>query len=525
MNENFAETLRFWAQWHPDRAMVRCDGDTITWSEFDVRTNELAAGLAAQGVGKGDSVAILMQSRVEFLEAIAAAFKLGAITVPLNQRWTATELLHPIQDSDAKVLLTEPGFADRVEDIQRKADAISVFVVDGDLEATGRFEDLYVRGAGPADVEVGADDPMFLCYTSGTTGFPKGAVLTHGSVRAAGEGKAWCDGVTWNDRVLCHAPLAMTAGCVTLFAQGCLVTGATLVLVREFDPALALDLIENERISLITGVPVFLQMMIAQPDFDQRDLSSLKWITTGGASVPLELIAAWQARGVSMTQAYGLTEASGGCVYLNGADAARKIGFAGVPIMQTRLRIVDTEGKALPANEVGEILVQGPGVMKEYRNRPEETAAALAGGWLHTGDLGLLDEDGFLKVVDRKKDMIISGGINVYPAEIERALASVPGIGDFAIIGVPDDKWGEVPMLVVADTSSLDLAALQTSCASELADYKRPRFLVDHREPLPRNVSGKILKPSLRERYHPIPADAVDLKSTSPTAPSPGGTP
>ena len=514
MNENFAETLRFWARWQPERTMIRYQGADTSWGAFDRRSDELAAGLSALGIGVGDAVAVLMDNRVEYLEIIAATLKLGAIVVPLNQRWTSSELVHPLVDSDAAVLCTDDTFLERVVELRVKLDHLRVFTA-GEQHVPGiePIASLYVGDAEPVRTALGPDDPAFLCYTSGTTGFPKGAVLTHGSIRASGTAKVLCDGMTWRDRVLCHVPLAMTAGCVTLFMEMCLVPGATLVLERDFDPTRCLDLIENERIAMITGVPVFLEMMMADPTFADRDLSSLKWITTGGASVNLELLRAWQERGVDITQAYGLTEASGGCVFLNSADAVRKVGFAGLPMLHTHLRIVDPEGNDAPAGVVGEILVQGPSVMKEYRNRPDETAAALSGGWLHTGDLGLLDDEGYLKVVDRKKDMIISGGINVYPAEIERALAGVPGIGEFAVIGVPDERWGEVPLLVVADDLAIDVDALVSTCLSELADYKRPRYLVANGGPLPRNVSGKLVKPQLREKYATAPAAAVDLKA------------
>jgi fatty-acyl-CoA synthase len=509
--ENLVDHLRHWARWQPGRAAVRFEGRTVTWAELDHATDRLAAGLAARGAGAGDPVAILMGNRPEYVEAMLAILKLGAVVVPLNTRWTATELLHPLEDCGARLVMTEASTAETIEAAIRRLAGVRLVGADP-VEGMSSFADLRGSG-GPAPTRrITADDPAFVCYTSGTTGFPKGAVLSHGAIRAGGVAKVLAEGITFRDRLLIPVPLAFTGSCISLFMQMGLVPGATSVIERQFDAHRCLELVESERISMMTGVPVVFESMLRHPRIDSIDLSSLWSLTSGGAPVSLELLRAWQARGVRMTQAYGLTEASGGCVYLHADDAERKCGFAGLPMLHTEIRVVDADGHQLAPGEIGEILVRGPSVMRGYLNRPEETAAAIVDGWLHTGDLGALDEEGFLRVVDRAKDMFVSGGINVYPAEIERALGALHGVTEMAVIGVPDARWGEVPMLVVAGGATVDREQLAAICAGELADYKRPRYLVEHGAPLPRTLGGKVMKRELRERYRDLPPGVVDLK-------------
>ena len=516
MNENLADLCRYWASWQPERPAVRFDGRDTTWAELDAATDRVAAGLAATGTRRGDVVAILMGNRPEFIVAMIGALKAGAMVTPLNTRWTAHELVHPVVDSGASVVVTDADLVPRLELAAAQAE-LAVYCVDS-VDGCRPFSDLL--GAAPVDaIEIDPGDGAFICYTSGTTGFPKGAVLSHGAVRAGGLAKVVAEGITYRDRMLLPVPLAFTGGSVSMFVQMGLVPGATCVLEREFDPAYCLGLIETERINMMSVVPVILETMANLPAFESTDLSTLHSLTSGGSPVSLDLLQRWQSQGVTMTQAYGLTEHSGGATYLNHADAATRIGSAGRPAMYTSMRIVGPDDVPLDAHEVGEILLRSPMVMTEYRNRPEETAAALAGGWLHTGDMGLVDEDGFLHVVDRQKDMFISGGINVYPAEIERVLAGLPGLDELAVVGVPDPKWGEVPLLVVADLTAVDLDGVAARCTEQLADYKRPKLVVSHGGPLPRGLSGKVLKRELAEQYQDPGPAAVAVRRTVPATP------
>jgi fatty-acyl-CoA synthase len=510
MGENLNNFVRHWAYAQPDRTAVRFDGEDITWGQLDRRSDDLAAGMVAAGVAKGDVVALLMGNRPEFLDVALATLKVGAILAPLNTRQTAVELAFPIRHSGTRLVVTEHAMADRV---RQSVDELGLQLWSADsCRGARELESIRVLGAAPVDVELDRDDGAFLCYTSGTSGSPKGALLTHGSVRAGGLGKTVPDGITWRDRLLLPGALAYTGGIISCFCQVTLVTGGTLVLQAEFDPVRCLKLIESERITVLYQPAVLLQFLADQSDFDTADLSSVWTIATGGSAVSETLLLRYQDRGLPLTQTYGLTESSGACVALSAMHALRKLGYAGKPAPDVRVRVVDDHDHDLAPGEIGEILLRGPTVMKEYWRQPEETAAALAGGWLHTGDLGLLDEEGYLKVVDRKKEMLISGGINVYPAEIERTLAALPGLGEFAVIAVPHETWGEVPAVVVADATGVDLDALAALCKTELADYKRPRYLIDHRAGLPRNISGKLLKRELRVAYPEPPADANPIR-------------
>lgn len=509
--ENLVDHLRHWARWRPRHTAVRFEGRDISWAELAHSTDRLAAGLAGLGVRQGDPVAILMGNRPEFVEAMLAILRLGAVVVPLNTRWTCAELLHPLEDCGARLVITDASLAVTVGDAVARVGDVRLVAADP-VEGLRTLSEVRAAGDRAPEVAIAAGDPAFVCYTSGTTGFPKGAILTHGGIRAGGLAKVLAEGITHRDRLLIPVPLAITGSCISLFMQMTLVPGATSVIVREFDAHHCLELVERERISMMTGVPVVFETMLRHPRIDSIDLSSLWSLTSGGAPVPLELLRAWQTRGVSMTQAYGLTEACGGCAYLNAEDAERKLGSAGRPMLHTEIRVADEDGLDPGPGGIGEILVKGPSVMKGYLNRSEDTLATIVDGWLHTGDMGILDDEGFLKVVDRRKDMIVSGGFNVYPAEVERTLARLPGVAEMAVIGVPDPTWGEVPLLVVPDAASVDLETLHAICAADLADYKRPRYLVGHGGPLPRTLNGKIVKGDLRDRYRTLPPGILDLK-------------
>jgi fatty-acyl-CoA synthase len=311
--------------------------------------------------------------------------------------------------------------------------------------------------------------------------------------------------------VLLPFPLAFTGGLAvwlfTYWAGGC------VVLERAFEPERGLALIASERITGLFAVPVIYQAMIDHPRWADTDLSSWRVASSGGAAVPEALIRAVQARGVPMAQGYSLTEASAAGTVLLPHDALRKLGSAGLPVMHGRIMIGDGDDLPVPAGEIGEILVGGPQNMAGYWNRPAESAAALRSGWLHTGDLGRFDEEGYLYVVDRAKDMLISGGLNVYPAEIERLLASLPGIAEVAVIGVPDARWGETPAVIaVGDDDLVTPTAVLDACESDLADYKLPRYLVVRDEPLPRNMSGKVLKRALQGEYGDLAAIADPIR-------------
>ncbi len=421
-----------------------------------------------------------------------ATLKLDAVVVPMNVRFTATEVGFVADDADCRVVVSEERFEPALAQL---GDRRVVFAADLDDHRVG---------GGIIDRQAGGNDAAaFICYTSGTTGDPKGAILTHTSWNAGSQGWAQAMALGPTDRVLLPFPLAFTGGLAvwlfTYWAGGC------VVLEREFDPARGLELIESERITGLFAVPVIYQSMIEHPKWPSTDLSSWRVASSGGAAVPESLIRSVQARGVPMAQGYSLTEASAAGTVLLPHDALRKLGSAGLPVMHGRIMIGDADDRPLPTGEIGEILVGGPQNMAGYWNRPAESAAALRNGWLHTGDLGRVDDEGYLYVVDRAKDMLITGGLNVYPAEIERLLASLPGMSEVAVIGVPDDRWGETPAVIaVGDADVVTVSAVLDACTADLADFKLPRYLVVRNEPLPRNMSGKVLKRSLQDEYRDL---------------------
>ena len=487
---HLADIGRYWAANRPHDIGLRFEGRSFDWLEIDRRTDELAAGLAQLGVERGDRVGLLMGNRPEWCEVAMATLKLDAVIVPMNVRFTAPEVAFVAEDADCRIVVSEDVFAEVLSEL---GDRRVVLADELDGHRVGGGSIAPIAGGG-------GESAAFICYTSGTTGDPKGAVLTHRSWNAGSQGWAQAMALGPTDRVLLPFPLAFTGGLAvwlfTYWAGGC------VVLEQTFEPGRSLELIEHERITGLFAVPTIYQSMVEHPRWSTADLSSWRVASSGGAAVPESLIRAVQDRGVPMAQGYSLTEASAAGTVLAPHDALRKLGSAGLAVMHGEIMIGDEDDRPAAAGEIGEILVGGPQIMSGYWNRPDESAAALRNGWLHTGDLGRLDDEGYLYVVDRAKDMLISGGLNVYPAEIERLLAALPGLAEVAVIGVEDERWGETPAIIaVGDSELVSAEAVLAACTDRLADYKQPRYLVVRDEPLPRNMSGKILKRKLQEEY------------------------
>ena len=491
----------YWARWRPDGVALRYLGRDVTWSEFDRETASLAGGLIEAGVTAGDRIGIFGHNSVEWCELAIAALKLGAVVVPVNVRLSPPEVRYVVGHAGCRLVAYDAELGPSTyAPIAPDLPGVTTVALDG----TGADLPLADLRRSPVRPEpMSPDAPAVLAYTSGTTGHPKGAVLTHGNLVAGIVQRAFSDGWTSQVRTLLCVPLAYTAGIVSNFLPTYGV-GGTFVLERAFDPARVLEILVHEPISAFMGVPVLWEAIAAEPGFAAADLSALTTAITGGASVAETLLRTYQAKGVLIRQAYALTEASGSVCLLPAERALAKPRAAGMPNLHTSLRLVDDAGCDVAAGEVGEILVRGPQVMAGYWNDEAATAATLQGGWLHTGDLGRFDEEGLLEVVDRKKDMLISGGLNVYPVEVDRVVAQFPGVIEAASFGVPDPKWGETVATVVVGPG-VDPDALRVHCREHLADYKVPRHVLLVSEPLPRNTSGKVLRRQLRaqwERQH-----------------------
>lgn len=502
----WGDTVAYWARWQGDAVAIRFGERDLTWAELDARASSLAASLGDLGVGHGDRVGLLMSNRPEFVEVVVACARLGAIVAPFNLRFTAPELAFVVGNADCSLVVTEQGLLDGLSIAQNDRPQMGVLDVDAD-----DWEGRCTSGRTVPCEQVADDDPFFICYTSGTTGDPKGAVLTHRSWFYSAMVRALQGGINRNDRILLPFPLAFTGG-LALSMVG-LWSGATLVLEQAFEPGRALQLIESERITVFMAVPTLFQLMAQHPDFATTDISSIRCASSGGATVPVSLLQIFLDRGITMTQTYSLTEVSASGITLPYHEAFARVGSCGIPAMHSQARIVDASGEPVDPGTVGEIVIKGPEVMAGYWRNPEATAATLRDGWCHTGDLGTMDADGYFYVVDRAKDMLISGGLNVYPAEIERELAAVDGIVELAVIGVPDDVWGETPAVIaVTDGRPLDGATVLDRCAGRLADFKHPRYLVVRSDPLPRNMSGKVLKADLRAEYADLPSHATPIR-------------
>ena len=524
------------ARLSPDKvALVEvATGRRFTYSELDARAKSAARTLTeGLGLKKGDRVALLAGNCVEFLDVFFACGKTGVVLVPLNTRQTAGELEGVVSDAEPKALIYGETFEETVEDLLRRVRGVRAVPLDapagpGATAAPVRrahttfkeiFSSLSSLPAAPtgAAAEIysspGPEDLYCLLYTSGTTGKPKGVMVPHRMV-------AWNavnTVVSWQLREDDVSPIYTPlyhAGGLGAFLTPIFAVGGTIVLLAGFDPAEVLATIARERCTVALGVPTIFRILQEHPDWATADFSSIRYFASGGAPLPLDIIETWQRRGANFKQGYGLTEVGVNCFAMSVEESVRKAGSIGRPMMFTEAKLTGEDGCEVPVGEVGELLLKGPHVCKGYYKNPEATAASLdAEGWFHTGDLAKKDADGFFTIAGRKKDMLISGGVNVYPAEIEGVLFQHPRVKDVAVVGVPDTKWGEVGVAFVVrreeegkreEKTSLKVieekAELAAFVEARLAKYKVPRDFV-FVDSLPRTPYGKVVKGTLRDSY------------------------
>ena len=477
-----------------------------SYADLDRRADALAAYLASLGIGRGDRVALLAHNGVEYFDLQFACARNGAIAVLLNWRLTVSELEYILGDSAPRLLIHDVEFGDSARTLQARCGLPQLLCIDGGASAGGNaYEDALQAFSGrPAPrEELTHDDVVTLMYTSGTTGLPKGAMITHGMNFWNCVNLSAAAGVGMGTVHLSVLPLFHTGG-LNCYSNPVLHAGGTVVVMRQFDPGHALRVIGDaaQRITHFFAVPAPYQFMAQHPDFGSTDLSRLQGAGVGGAPCALSILQAWAERGVLLLQGFGMTETSPACIFLNPDDAMRKLGSTGKVLLHTEARIVDESGADCAPNQVGELWVAGPNITPGYWNRPDATASSFEGRWLKTGDAARVDDEGFYYIVDRWKDMYISGGENVYPAEVENVLYQLPQVAEAAVIGVPDQRWGEagLAVLVLKPGQALAREAVLAHCSQCLARFKCPQDIAVI-DALPRNATGKVLKRELRKRF------------------------
>ncbi len=488
---------------NPDTPAVVFGDDELTYRQLADAADHVAAVLWHRGIRRGDVVAYIGENSPQFLQVMFGAAQLGAVFTPVNTRLAAPEIQHLLVDSGARAVVLDAEFLGRaMPGIEAARIAHVIVTGDGTPEHPGLARLVADAPGGHTVAEVALDEPAAIIYTSGTTGRPKGAVLSHGNLTWAALNCIVDYDVVSSDVSLMISPLFHVAS-LGMGALPVLMKGATLVLEKGFEPGRALALIHERGVTMLSGVPTTYQLMADHPAWASTDLSTLRKLTCGGSAVPTRILNAYEERGLSFSQGYGMTETSPGATSLSPAMTRRKQGSVGLPHFFTEVRIADEHGDVVPRGTVGEIEVSGPNVFLGYHGLPEATAAAFADdGWFRSGDLGYLDADGYLYIADRLKDMIISGGENIYPAEVESLIADIEGISGVAVVGVPDERWGEVPWAVVTlrEGAEADTESVRAALDGLLARYKLPKNVVVV-EDLPRTASGKVRKADLRARY------------------------
>jgi long-chain acyl-CoA synthetase len=487
---------------NPGGEALVCGDRRLTWREVAQQSARVAAGFQKLGLQRGDRVALLLGNRIEFALAMFGAAHLGLVTVVLSTRQQKPEIAYVLTDSGATLLIHEAMLADRVPDTRDVPDLKHKMFVDDEARAS-QFSDLVQNDALGGPAEVGEQDTALILYTSGTTGRPKGAMLAHCNVIHSAMIFASCLELTTADRSIAAVPLAHVTGVVANIMTMVRCAGA-LIIMAEFKAAEYLKVVARERVTYTVMVPAMYNLCLLQPDFDSYDLSSWRIGGFGGAPMPVATIDKLKAKipGLKLANCYGSTETTSPSTIMPGELTAAHIDSVGLPCPGARIVVVDAEGRELPRGEIGEIWIHGASVIKGYWNNPAATAESFTGGFWHSGDLGSIDDQNFVRVFDRQKDMINRGGLKIYSAEVESVLAAHPGVVESAIIAKPCPVLGErVHAVIVTRDREVGAEILRAWCAERLSDYKVPETIDLTTEPLPRNANGKVMKRQLRDAW------------------------
>ncbi|MCF8129960.1 MAG: long-chain fatty acid--CoA ligase [Deltaproteobacteria bacterium] len=504
---NWSYILKRNAEVYPDKICLIGSEKRWTYRQLYERTNSLAQGLRDLGVRQGDIVAVLLLNCCEYIEITFAVNQIGAVWLPLNFRLAEAEFQYILENAGAVTLITEGAFVPTAVSLSEKLPGLKQMIVLGS-EAPGgshSYEDLVERNLGTRTfhAEVEEDSLHRLIYTSGTTAHPKGVMITYGNLYWKNIGHMVVFGLTAEDRTLVVGPLYHVGG-MDLPGTGTLYVGGSMVILKKFDPKAVLKAIEDEKVTNLWLSPAMTIMLFNEPSFGDYDVSSVRFIIDGGEKMPATLIEEFKNRFPKawFADAYGLTETVSGDTFLAKDRMLNKLGSVGKPVPHLHVRILDDNDQEMPPNELGEICLKGPKVFKGYWKNPDATAKALKGGWFHTGDIGTVDEHGYLYIMDRKKDMIISGGENIASPEVERIIYELPAVLEAAVVGIPHPKWLEVPKAYVVKKPGQTLTKEEIIgyCHGKMAKFKVPKEIEFIAE-LPRNPSGKVLKRELRAMH------------------------
>jgi len=495
---NVAQNVERAAKYFPDKPAVIFEGTSLSYGELNTRVNRLASTLSENGVARGDRVALYLPNIPAFIIAYLAIVRMGAIAVSVNSMLKADELQYILNDAGAMLLFATNDLLGNVS-LDRCPGLKTVVVCEGDAAGNPSLEDWIDSGSESyAEVDTNADDPAVLLYTSGTTGFPKGATLTHGNVVSNVWTTVHHAGFTPEDRMILFLPLFHVFG-QNFIMNGTFLACGTLVLHRRFIPDQVVASIQNDGVTMFFAVPT-IYIALLNMDLSADDISSIRYEFSAAATMPQEISAQWTERfGRPVYEGYGLTECSPFACYNH--DFQHKFGSVGTPVENFEIKIFDENDRELPLGEWGEICIRGPGVMQGYWNKPEETADTLRNGWLHSGDIGTMDEQGYVFIVDRVKDMINVAGLKIWPAEVEQFLYKHPAIKEVAVYGIPDQEKGELvkAAIVLKEGKAANVDEINAFCREKLAVYKAPA-VIDFVDELPKSATGKILKRILRDQ-------------------------